>query len=123
MYEDTTNASLENPMGARLCGLLSKGLEEAISKTGIQESEAPSMNLRLETRTKKRALGKGPYPELVEAFGKVLHDGNEHPMGWWATMKERVALTLCKLFCFVRIHGVEGFERNRREQRQGQRWH
>ena len=111
VYEDTTNASLENPMGARLCELLSRGLEEAISKTGTPESEAPSMSLRLDIRTTKRAAGKGPYPELVEALGKVLHDGNDHPMGRWAVMKARIALTLCKLLCFVRIHGVPGFER------------
>ena len=38
--------------------------------------------------------------------------GNEHPMGWWATMKERVTLTLCKLLCFVSIHGVGGSARS-----------
>ena len=111
LYEDTTNASLENLMGARLCELLSRELEAAISKTGTPESEAPSMSLRLDIKTKKKALGKGPYPKLVEALRKVLPDGNDHPMGRWATMKASVALTLCKLLCFVRIHGVQGFER------------
>ena len=119
VYEDTTNASLENLMGARLCELLSRGLEAAISKTGTPESEAPSMSLLLDIRTKKMALGKGPYPKLVEAFGKVQHDGNDHPMGRWATMRARVALTLCKLLCFgensrgARVSTMESRESSR----------
>ena len=110
-YEDAANASLENPMGPSLWRALSDGLEEGISKAGIRESEAPSMSLHLDVRTRKKAPGKGPYPELVEALGEVLRKGDEHPVGRWATLKSKVALTLCKLLCFVRIHGVEGLER------------
>ena len=80
-YGDAANASLENPMGVALWGALSDGLENAISKTGTPESEAPSMSLHLDMKTNKKASGTGPYPELVEAFGEVLREGNEHPVG------------------------------------------
>ena len=110
-YGDAANASLENPMGVALWGVLSDGLENAISKTGTPESEAPSMSLHLDMETNKKASGMGPYPELVEAFGEVLREGNEHPVGRWLALKSKVALTLLKLLCFVRIHGVEGLER------------
>lgn len=110
-YEDAANASLANPTGTWLWEALSDGLEEGISKLGIQESEAPSMSLHLDVRTQKKAAGKGPYPELVEALGEVLHEGDEYAVGRWATLKVKVALTLCKLLCFMRIHGVEGLER------------
>ncbi len=111
VYEDTTNASLDSPMGTRLLGLLSSGLEETISRTETPESKAPSMSLRLDIRTTKRAVGKGPYPKLVDALRGTLRDRNDHPMGRWAVMKERVALALCKLLCFVRIRGMRGLER------------
>ena len=108
---DAANASLDNPLGASLCGVLSDSLEKAISKAGISESEAPSMSLHLDARTNKKALGKGPYPALVEAFAEVLREGNGRPVGRWPALKARVAFTLCKALCFVRVHGVVGLER------------
>ena len=110
-YEDAANASLENPMGASLWEVISDGLEKAISKTETPESEAPSMCFSVAARTRKKASGKGPYPKLVEALGEVLRDRDERPMGLRAMLKWRVAVTLCKVLCFLRIHGVEGFER------------
>ena len=110
-YEGAANASLENPIGASLWGVLSDGLEKAISKTATPESEAPSMSLHVAVEARKRASGRGPYPELVKAFGEVLRERNERPVGRWETLKSKLALTLCKLLCFVRIHGVEGLER------------
>ena len=110
-YEDAGNASLENPMGVGLVGALSDGLEKGISKTRIPESQAPSMGLRLDTETVKRVSGKGPYPELVVAFGEVLREGDEHRVGRWPPLKSKLALALLKLLCFVRIHGLEGLER------------
>ena len=110
-YRDAANASLDNPWGTSLWGMLSDSLEKAASKAGIPESETPSMSLYLDARTDKKASGKGPYPVLVEAFAEVLHEGKERPVGRWTTMKLTVALTLCKLLCFVRVHGVVGLER------------
>ena len=68
-YEDAANASLGNPTGASLWGVLSDGLEQAISKTATPESEAPSMSLHVHVEARKKVAGRGPYPELVKAFG------------------------------------------------------
>ena len=110
-YEDAANASLENPLGASLLGAISDRLEEAISKTATPESEAPSMSLHVKVKARKKLSGKGPYPKFVEAFGEVLREHVENPIGLRAMLKWRVTLVLCKLFCFLRIHGVEGLER------------
>ena len=59
-YEDAANASLENPIGASLWGVLSDGLEKAISKTATPESEAPSMSLHVAMEARKKASGRGP---------------------------------------------------------------
>ena len=110
-YEDATNASLENPMPASIWGMLSDALEKAVSETATPESEAPSMGFHVGVKTRKKASGTGPYPKLVEAFREVLRKRDENPIGLKAMLKWKVALTLCKLSCFVRIHGVEGLER------------
>ena len=111
-YEDAANTSLENPIPASfLLGGLSDALEKAVSKTATLESEAPSMCLHVSVKTRKKGSGKGPYPELVTALGKLFRERNEKPMGLRAMLRWRVALTLCKLLCFLRIHGVEGLER------------
>ena len=59
LYEDAANASLENPVGASLWGMLSDGLNEAISKTAIPESEAPSMSLHVRVEARKKGSGAG----------------------------------------------------------------
>ena len=110
-YEDAANTRLENPMGASMSGVISDALEKAIVKAATPESEVPSMCFHVGITTRKKASGKGPYPEFVEAFGKIVRERDEKPMGLRAILKWRVALTLCKLLCFVRIHRVEGFER------------
>ena len=110
-YEDPANASLENPMGALLWGMLSDGLEKAISKTVTPESDAPSMNMHVREEARKKVSGTGPYPELVEALGELLRERNERPVGRWTMLKSKVLLTLCKLLCFVRTRGVKGLER------------
>ena len=106
LYEDAANASLENPLGSSLWGVLSDGVKEAIS-----ESEVPSMSFHVLVEARKKASGAGPYPELVETLGEVLRERNERPVGRWSSLKAKVALTLWKLLCFVRIHGLEGLER------------
>ena len=110
-YEDAANTSLENPMPALFWGVLSDALEEAVSKTATPESEAPSMCFHVGVKTRKKASGTGPYPKLVEALRGVLRERDENPIGLRAMLKWRVALTLCKLLCFVRVHGVKGLER------------
>ena len=110
-YEDAANASLENPMTVSMVGVLSDALEEAISEMAISESDAPSMGFHIGVKTRKTASGKGPYPKLVKALGKVVHEHDENAIGLRAILKWRIALTLCKLLCFLRIHGLEGLER------------
>lgn len=110
-YEDPGNASLKNPMGVSLWDVISEELEEAVSRTATPESKAPSMRLHVCVESRKKALGTGPYPELVEAFREVPSMRNEGPVGRWSSSRLKVALMLWKLLCFVRIHGVVGLER------------
>ena len=110
-YEDSANSSLENPMGAAVWVDLSDAVERAVIGTGTPESEAPSMGLHLDVKTRKKVSGQGPYPEFVEVFGKVLRERDEKPIGLRRAMKWKVAVTLWKLLCFLRIHGVDGLER------------
>ena len=102
---------LKNPMGASLSAVLSEGLAEAISKTATPESEAPSMSFHVYVESRKKASGTWPYPEFVEGLREVLRERSERPVGRWSSSRLKVALTLWKLLCFVRIHGVEGLER------------
>ena len=110
-YEDAANTSLENPIPAAFLVGLSDTLEKAVSKTATPESEAPSMGFHVDVKTRKKASGTVPYPKLVAALGEVLRERDENPVGLRAMLKWRVTLTLCKLLCFVRVHGVEGLER------------
>ena len=110
-HEDAANVSLDDPMGASMLGVLSDSLEEAVLKTATPESDAPSMSFHVRAKTRKKASGKGPYPKLVTAFGTLVRERRENPMGLGTMLKWRVALALCKLLCFLRIHGVEGLER------------
>ena len=99
------------PWGALMWVALSDSLEKAISKMAIAESDTPSICFHVDVKTRKKASGKGPYPEFVTAFGKLFREGDENPMGLRAMLKLRVSLALCELLCFLRIHGVEGLER------------
>ena len=110
-YEDAANASLGNPLGASMWGVLADALEKGMSETATPESEAPSMRMYLEVETTKKASGTGPYPKLVEALGQVLHERYEKPAGLWARLKLKVVMGLWKLLCFLRVHGVGGLER------------
>ena len=110
-YEDAANASLENPLGASVWGMLSDGLEKAIAKLAVPESEAPSMSLQVGAKTQKKASGRGPYPELVKALRELAREFDENPMGRKTMLKLRVSLAFCKVLCFLRIHGVEGLAR------------
>ena len=110
-YADAANASLDNPLGASLCGVLSDLLENAASKVEIPESETLSMSLHLDARIDKKVSGKGPYPVLVEALAEVLGKRNGRPLGLWPALRAKVALTLWGLLCFARVHGVVGLER------------
>ena len=108
-YEDAANASLENPLGASMWGILSDALEEAISETATPESDGPSMCLQVCVETGKKRSGKGPYPELVTDLGKLVRERKENSIG--LILKSSIALVLCKLLWFLRIHGGEGLKR------------
>ena len=111
-YEDAANTSFRKPMPASLwLGVLPDLLEQAVAKTGIPESEAPSRLFHVSEKTRKKASGKGPYPEIVEALGEALRGPVENPTGLGAKLKWRFSLTLLKLFVFKRVHGAEGLKR------------
>ena len=110
-YDDAANTSLKNPMTAASWAGLSEVLERAVADTATPESEAPSMGFYVGVKTRKKSSGKGPYPRLVTVLGKIVHHRDENPLILPDRLKSRVALALCKVLCFVRIHGVEGFER------------
>ena len=86
-YADAVNASLENPLGASKWAALSDVVEEAVGDTEIPESEAPSMSLHLDVKTRKKASGKGPYPALVEAVGRVVRELGKKMMGLRTMLK------------------------------------
>ena len=110
-YADPANASLGNPLEASVWAALSDAAEEAVSGTGIPESEAPSVSLHLDVKTRKKTSGKGPYPKFVEAFGEVVREREKKRMGQRTVLKWKIAVALFKLLCFVRLHGLDGLER------------
>lgn len=111
-YEDPANMSVGKPMPASFwMGALSDLMERAVAKTGMPESEAPSRLFHLSEKTRKKARGKGPYPESVEAVEKVFNRPVENPTGPWAMLKLRLSLSLLKLFFFKRVHGSDGLKR------------
>ena len=110
-YEDSSNVTFQNPMGAMLLGVLTDSMQEALSIVGIPESEAPSMCLHICVMTRKKATGVGPFPKLVEVFRKVLPGRDDFPYGLWSNWKLRIAGIVCKLLCFIKFHGVKGLVR------------
>lgn len=110
-YENPANASVKNPLPVNLWEVFSESLEEAIAKTASPESEAPSMTLQVDVKTKKKAAGKGPYPEFVEVLAEVRRKSAEQPIGPREVVRQRVAMMLFGLYRFLTIHGVDGLER------------
>ena len=111
-YEDAANTSFRKPMPASFwLGVLPDLVEQAVAKTGIPESEAPSGLFHVSEKTRKKARGKGPYPEFVEAVGKAFRGPVENPTGLGAMLKWRLSLSLLKLFFFKRVHGTDGLKR------------
>ena len=110
-YEDVANTSLENPIGASSLAELSEVLEEAVSTTGTPESEAPPMGLHVSVKTRKKASGKGPYPTIVTALGERLRKRDQNPLRPRVLLDSKFAALICKLNCFVTVHGVGGLER------------
>ena len=110
-YEDPANASVQNPLAVYLWGVLSESVEKVMPKTATSDSETSSMTLRLNVKTQQKAAGKGPYPEFVEGFKEISGILADKPMRLGEMFKQRVAMMLCGLLCFARIHGVGGLER------------
>ncbi len=111
-YKEAACASLDNSIAVALLEMLSDDLEKAVSASGIPESEAPSSSLHVDVTTRKRIAGKGPYPALVETLGKRVREQEiENPFSLGARLRWKAALLVCKLLCFVRLHGIEGLER------------
>ena len=111
-YEDAANTSFSKTMPASFwLGVLPDLVEQAVAKTGISESEAPSRLFHVSEKTRKKARGKGPYPEFVEAVGKAFRGPVENPTGLGAMLRWRLSLSLLKLFFFKRVHGRDGLKR------------
>ena len=111
-YEDPAHTSFRRPMTASFwLGVLPDLVEQAVAKTGIPESEAPSRLFHVSEKTRKKAQGKGPHPEFVEVLGQVLRGPAKNPMGPGAMLKLRLGLSLLKLFFFKRVHGTDGLKR------------
>ena len=110
-YENPANASVKNPSGVKLLDLLSDSLEAAMLKTATPESKAPSMKLHVAVETQKRAAGKGPFPEFVDAIAEVFRKRAGNPRGLREMFEQRVGMKLCGLHCFLRTYGVQGLER------------
>ena len=110
-YANPANASLGNPWETSVWEGLSDAVEKAVSGTGIPESEVPSISLHVDVKTRKKASGKGPYPEFVEVFGEVVREREKEAMGMRTMLKWKVGVVLSKLLCFVRLHGLDGLER------------
>lgn len=111
-YDYAGNASLENPLGASIWGVLMDVTEKTISKAVTAESDAPSMDFHVVVKTRKKASGKGPYPDFVEALEEVLREHDDK--GLMERLREmlrwKAASALCKLLCILRIRGLEGLE-------------
>ncbi len=80
-YENPANASVKSPLAVNLWEVFSGELEEAMPKAAIPESETPSITLHLDVKTRKKAAGKGPYPEFVEVFAQLPRKRTENPTG------------------------------------------
>ena len=111
-YEDAAHTSVGRPMTASFwLGVLPDLVEQAVAKTRIPESEAPSKLFHVSEKTRKKAQGKGPHPEFVEVLGQVLRGPVTNPMGPRTMLKWRLGLSLLKLFFFKRVHGTDGLKR------------
>ena len=112
-YENVVNTSLINPFPPTMLTTFSKALQSAIERTRMNESEAPSCCLNLEIRAEKKKSGKGPYPKMVEMMEEMAKEWTkkERKKGMIEKWKQRAILQLCKIFCFIKIHGIVGLER------------
>ena len=111
-YEDAANMSLGKTMPESFWfGVLTDLMEQALAKTETPESEAPSRLFHVSEKKRKKARGKGPYPESVEAMGEVFGGRVGNPTGLGAMLKLRLSLSLLQLFFFKRVHGTEGLKR------------
>ena len=109
-YENVVNTSLMNPA---MLATWSRAMEEAIEQTKTKESEAPSFCLSIEKRVEKKKSGKGPYPEMVHVMENIANErtNEERLIGRIEKWKLIIALGLCKILCFLKIHGIVGLER------------
>ena len=112
-WEDVANTTLMNPIPTSIIPIWSELLEKAIERTGTVESESPSWGFHLEKKVEKKKTGKGPYPEMVLWMEKMAREWEkeEREKGTIERLKQRISLELCKVLCFIKIHGIVGLER------------
>lgn len=109
-YENPANVSLKNPAGAPAWGRMSELMEEATSKAGVPESDAPSMRFYVDAQVRKEASGTGPYPERVEGIREALREKDENLVGLGVMLKLKIAGTLLGWRWFLSLHGMKGFK-------------
>ena len=112
-YEDVANTTLMDPMPTSMLEIFSESLKKALERTGTIESEAPSCCCHLEKKVEKKKRGKGPYPQMVQVMEEMAKKRaeEERRKGIIEKLKQRIALELCKVLCFIKIHGIVGLER------------
>ena len=111
-YQDAADLSLENPMPAgRFFPFVSDRLDEAIRSTDLPPGRLPSIPLHLFVSADKRKSGSGPYPPLVEHLGNPLEQRSLGRDGLQEKIRHHLLEAVCKLNCFVRVHGPKGLAR------------
>ena len=112
-YENVANTTLMDPLPASMLAMLSQAMEKAIERTETIESEAPSCCYHLKIKVEKKKRGKGPYPEIAQAMEELTREWaeKERKEGIMKELKQKIMLELCKVLCFIKIHGIVGLER------------
>ena len=112
-YEDIANTTLMNPLPATILPMLSELSEKTTEQTGFVESELPSCSFHLGSKVKKEKIGKGPYPDTMLKIQEIAEEWSkkERKDGMVKKLRQRLSLELCKVICFIKIHGVVGLER------------
>lgn len=111
-YRDAANASLESPLPAgRFLPFFSDLLEDAIRRGDTPRSEAPSMPLHVVVNADKSRSGEDSYPDLVEWPRELPRRETLGQDRLLEKVRLLVFSALCKVCCFVKLHGPKGLVR------------
>lgn len=109
VYKDPANVRFGSLLSVERLGFFFETLIEDIPELGLEESDLPSVNFKIEVQTGKKKSGKGPYPEFVTLLEKInkKNKTNEIPnrLRLWYVQ------ALLQMVGFVKIHGFDGLKR------------